>query len=128
MSETHSLNNVRRTHEQMLEEVRGICAQINGLPVDQRSKFEGGSSICFGCSLEGHVPEDKVVRIAETFMETGCDEVGLSDTTGFACPLQVRRLIQEVWNAVGKVNLTGIHFHYTRGQGLANALAAVEVG
>lgn len=128
VSETHSLKNVRRTHEQMLEEVRQIRALINTLPVEQRPKFEGGLSTCFGCTLEGNVPEDKVVRIAEALMEAGCDEVGLSDTTGFGSPLQVRRLTQKVWNAVGKENLTGIHLHNTRGQGLANALAAVEVG
>ncbi len=128
VSETHSLKNVRRTHEQMLEEVRQIRALINTLPVEQRPKFEGGLSTCFGCTLEGNVPEDKVVRIAEALMEAGCDEVGLSDTTGFGSPLQVRRLTQKVWDAVGKENLTGIHLHNTRGQGLANALAAVEVG
>lgn len=128
VSETHSLKNVRRTHDQMLEEVRQIRALINTLPVEQRPKFEGGLSTCFGCTLEGNVPEDKVVRIAEALMEAGCDEVGLSDTTGFGSPLQVRRLTQKVWNAVGKENLTGIHLHNTRGQGLANALAAVEVG
>ncbi|GAB3096536.1 hydroxymethylglutaryl-CoA lyase [Aestuariicella hydrocarbonica] len=128
VSETHSLKNVRRTHEQMLQEVREIRALIDTLPVAERPKFEGGLSTCFGCTLEGNVPEDKVVRIAEALMEAGCDEVGLSDTTGFGSPLQVRRLTQKVWDAVGKQNLTGIHLHNTRGQGLANALAAVEVG
>ena len=61
-------------------------------------------------------------------MEAGCDEVGLSDTTGYANPAQVQRLVKKVWAAVGKEHLTGIHLHNTRGQGLANALAAVEVG
>lgn len=128
VSETHSLKNVRRTHEQMLQEVRDIRALIDTLPAAKRPKFEGGLSTCFGCTLEGNVPEDKVVRIAEALMEAGCNEVGLSDTTGFGSPLQVRRLTQKVWDAVGKQNLTGIHLHNTRGQGLANALAAVEVG
>ena len=61
-------------------------------------------------------------------MEAGCDEVGLSDTTGSGNPAQVKRLIKKVWAAVGKENLSGIHLHNTRGQGLANALAAIEVG
>ncbi len=128
VSETHSLKNVKRTHVQMLEEVRRIRELINTLPAGQRPKFEGGLSTCFGCTLEGNVPEDKVVSIAEALMEAGCDEVGLSDTTGFGSPAQVRRLTQKVWSAVGRENLTGIHLHNTRGQGLANALAAVEVG
>jgi hydroxymethylglutaryl-CoA lyase len=128
VSETHSLKNVRRTHVQMLEEVRLIRALIDAYPAAQRPKFEGGLSTCFGCTLEGNVAEDKVVQIAEALMQAGCDEVGLSDTTGFGSPVQVKRLTQKVWAAVGRENLTGIHLHNTRGQGLANVLAAVEVG
>jgi hydroxymethylglutaryl-CoA lyase len=128
VSETHSLKNVRRTHLQMLEEVRLIRALIDSYPAAQRPKFEGGLSTCFGCTLEGNVAEEKVVQIAEALMQAGCDEVGLSDTTGFGSPLQVKRLTQKVWAAVGRENLTGIHLHNTRGQSLANALAAVEVG
>ncbi len=128
VSETHSLKNVNRTHEQMFAEVRKIRALINTLPVHQRPKFEGGLSTCFGCTLEGKVPEERVVRVAEMLMECGCDEVGLSDTTGFGSPVQVKRITQKVWAAVGKEHLTGIHLHNTRGQGLANVLAAVEVG
>jgi hydroxymethylglutaryl-CoA lyase len=128
VSETHSLKNVRRTHEQMYEEVRAIRALIDALPQDRRPKLEGGLSTCFGCTLEGNVAEDKVVQVAEALMASGCDEVGLSDTTGFGSPKQVRSLTQKVWAAVGREHLTGIHLHNTRGQGLANALAAVEVG
>lgn len=128
VSETHSLKNVRRTHVQMLQEVRNIRALIDTLPGDQRPKFEGGLSTCFGCTLEGVVPEERVVEMAVALMEAGCDEVGLSDTTGFGGPVQVKRLTQKVWSAVGKERLTGIHLHNTRGQGLANVLAAVEVG
>lgn len=128
VSETHSLRNVKRTHEQMLEEVRRIATLIRTLPEHTRPKFEGGLSTAFGCTIEGWVSEDKVVSLAEALMEAGCDEVGLSDTTGYANPSQVQRLIKKVWSAVGKENLTGIHLHNTRGQGLANALAAVETG
>ena len=128
VSETHSLRNVKRTHAQMVEEVRSIAQLIRTLPKERRPRFEGGLSTAFGCTLEGIVPEDRVVRIAEALMEAGCDEVGLSDTTGYANPVQVKRLTQKLWNAVGREHLTGIHLHNTRGQGLANALAAVEVG
>ena len=61
-------------------------------------------------------------------MECGCDEVGLSDTTGYANPAQTKRLIRAVRAAVGDSNLTGVHLHNTRGLGLANALAAIEEG
>lgn len=127
-SETHSLRNVKRDHQQMLEEVRNIAALVKTLPKESRPKFEGGLATAFGCSLEGHVSEDKVVSLAVDLMEAGCDEVGLSDTTGSGNPAQVKRLIKRVWEAIGKENLTGVHLHNTRGQGLANALAAIDTG
>lgn len=128
VSETHSLRNVRRSHAQMLDEVRQISALIRSLPAEQRPHFEGGLSTAFGCTLEGVVPEQRVVELAVALMEAGCDEVGLSDTTGYGNPAQVRSLTKAVWAAVGRDKLTGIHLHNTRGQGLANALAALDVG
>jgi hydroxymethylglutaryl-CoA lyase len=127
-SETHSLKNVRRTHAQMLDEVRGIVALLRSLPAERRPKFEGGLSTAFGCTLEGVVPADKVVRLAEALMEAGCDEVGLSDTTGYANPAQVKDLVRRVRAAVGEHALSGLHMHNTRGLGLANVLAGLEVG
>lgn len=128
VSETHSLKNLRKTHEQVFEEVRGIVELIRGLPPEQRPHFEGGLSTAFGCTLEGPVPEDKVVALAARLMALGCDEVGLSDTTGYANPAQLQRLIRLVRAEVGEQALTGVHLHNTRGLGLANALAALEVG
>ncbi len=128
VSETHSLRNVRRNHTQMLAEVRRIAERLRDLPAAQRPKLEGGLSTAFGCTLEGPIAESQVVAMAEALMQAGCDEVGLSDTTGYANPVQVRRLTEKIWRALGRDSLTGIHLHNTRGQGLANALAAVEVG
>jgi hydroxymethylglutaryl-CoA lyase len=127
-SETHSLRNVRRTHAQMLEEVRGIVELLRGLPAGARPKFEGGLSTAFGCTLEGVVPADTVVRLAEALMEAGCDEVGLADTTGYANPAQVKELVRRVRAAVGAHALEGLHLHNTRGLGLANVVAGLEVG
>ena len=128
VSETHSLKNLRRTHAQVLDEVRGVADLLRGLPQAQRPHLEGSLSTCFGCTLEGAVSEDLVVRMAEALIDAGCDEVGLSDTTGYGNPVQVRRMIGRVHEAVGRDRLTGIHLHNTRGQGLANVLAAVEAG
>jgi len=128
VSETHSLKNVRRTHAQMLDEVRAIVVLLRSLPVGQRPKFEGGLSTAFGCTLEGLVPADRVVRLAEALMEAGCDEVGLSDTTGYANPAQVRELVTRVRAAVGSHALCGLHLHNTRGLGLANVLAGLQAG
>lgn len=127
-SETHSLKNIRRTHAQVMEEVRQIAALIRELPADRRPHFEGGLSTAFGCTLEGVVPEAKVVQLAEQLMEAGCDEVGLSDTTGYANPAQIKRLVKAVRAAVGDDKLTGLHLHNTRGLGLANVLAGLDVG
>ena len=128
VSETHSLKNVRRTHAQMLEEARAIAAMIAALPAERRPRFEGGLSTAFGCTLEGHVPPARVIALAETLMQTGCDEVGLADTSGYANPAQVRDLVRQVHAAVGRHALSGLHLHNTRGLGLANVIAGLEVG
>ncbi len=128
VSETHSQANLRKTHEQVFEEVHRIVELLNTLPTDECPVFEGGLSTAFGCALEGPVSETKVVELAGRLMALGCDEVGLSDTTGYANPNQLKRLIRLVKAEVGEQNLTGVHLHNTRGLGLANALAALDEG
>jgi hydroxymethylglutaryl-CoA lyase len=128
ISETHSLKNLRRTHAQALEEARAIGAYLAVLPADRRPHYEGGLSTAFGCTLEGPVPDSTLLGIAEALMAAGCDEVGLSDTTGYANPAEVKRLVRLVRGVVGEAALTGLHLHNTRGLGLANALAGLEVG
>ena len=128
VSETHSQANLKKTHAQVLEEVAKIVELIKSLPPEDRPHFEGGLSTAFGCTLEGHVPQAKVIEMAEKLIELGCDEVGLADTTGYANPVQVKQLVQGIWNAVGRDKLTGIHLHNTRGQGLANVMAALDIG
>jgi hydroxymethylglutaryl-CoA lyase len=112
----------------MIGEAAAIAELIASLPADERPWFEGGISTAFGCTLEGAVAETTVARLAEQLMAAGCDEVGLSDTTGYANPAQVRRLIRLVRGVVGHDRLTGLHLHNTRGLGLANALAGLEEG
>jgi hydroxymethylglutaryl-CoA lyase len=120
-SRQHSESNVRMTPEQMVEEVRK-CAQVSHPGVE----IEGAVSTAFGCTMQGVVPEDDVVRIAAALAEF-CDGVALADTVGYANPAQVRRLFRRVRDAIGD-KLEGAHFHNTRGLGLANALAAYEEG
>jgi hydroxymethylglutaryl-CoA lyase len=127
-SESHSLANLRRTHAQVIEDARIIAGLIRELPEGRRPHFEGSLSTAFGCTIEGEVPQAKVVQLAEALTAAGCDEVGLADTTGYADPGSVRHMIQAIWSAVGREALTGIHLHNTRGLGLANALAAFETG
>ncbi len=128
VSETHSLKNVRKTHDEMMTEIQRINQLIKQQADDQRPHFEVSLSTAFGCTLEGRIDENKVARFAEKLMQSGCDEVGLSDTSGYANPAQVKRLIKMIKNAVGDESLTGIHLHNTRGLGLANVIAALECG
>lgn len=127
-SETHSLKNLRRNHHQVLAEVAEVAAMVRALPPGERPHFEGSVSTAFGCTIEGIVPLAKVVELAEALMAAGCDEVGLSDTTGYANPAQVRTWVRAVHAAIGADKLTGLHLHNTRGLGLANVIAGLDVG
>ncbi len=124
MSETHSIKNVRKDHSAMIEEIRA-AAEIAS---DAGVHFAVGLSTAFGCTMEGAVSEDQVVRLAEKAADAGAQEFSLSDTTGYADPAQVRRLTRKVKAAVGDDMLTTLHLHNTRGLGLANVVAGLEEG
>lgn len=128
MSETHSLKNVRRTHAEMIDEIAAIAALVASEPAETRPHFEVGLATAFGCTIEGDVPQATVVRLAELAIRAGAVEVGLSDTTGYADPAQVRRLVRAVKAAVGSERMNTLHLHNTRGLGLANAVAGLEEG
>lgn len=128
MSETHSIKNVRKDHPAMLAEIRAIAELVTKQPEGQRPHFEVGLSTAFGCTIEGPVDEDQIVRLAEGAMEAGVAECGLSDTTGYANPAQVTRLVRKVKAAIGADNLNTLHLHNTRGLGLANVMAGLEEG
>lgn len=123
MSETHSVKNVRKDHAAMLDEVRAVVGIADAAGVH----FAVGLSTAFGCTMEGPVSEAQVVRLAAACAEAGVTEFSLSDTTGYANPTQVRRLVKAVRSAVGE-RLTTLHLHNTRGLGLANVLAGLDEG
>jgi hydroxymethylglutaryl-CoA lyase len=122
-SETHNRKNVNRSIEESLAGLERTFgrAREHGL------RCEGVISVSFGCPYEGEVPPDRVLGIAERLAEAGCAEVGFGDTTGMANPGQVREFFELARERLPGVELTA-HFHNTRGQGLANALAALEAG
>jgi hydroxymethylglutaryl-CoA lyase len=124
MSETHSLKNVRKSHSEMVAEIGSIATMATAAGVH----FAVGLSTAFGCTIEGPVAEDQVVRLAVASAEAGAMEFSLSDTTGYANPAQVKRLVRAVRAAVGAERMTTLHLHNTRGLGLANALAGLEEG
>jgi len=121
-SRKHSESNVRMTPEQMVEEVRK-CVRLRGTAGPE---IEAGVSTAFGCTMQGEVPEDDVVRIAAALAEF-CDCVALADTVGYANPVQIKRIFSRVRKEIGN-KLEAAHLHNTRGLGLANALAAFEEG
>lgn len=124
-SEAHSLANVRRTREQMVQELKEIVALRNDIA--PHVKIEAGISTAFGCTIQGEVTDDDVIWLAEAAIEAGADESGLSDTTGMANPAQVQRLFRRLKSAVGE-RAGAAHMHNTRGLGLANCLAAYYEG
>ena len=128
MSETHSINNVRKDHPAMLAEIKAIAELVAAQPEGQRPHFEVGLSTAFGCTIEGPVSEDQVARLAEAAMDAGVAEVGLSDTTGYANPAQVTRMVRQIKGAIGSDKLNTLHLHNTRGLGLANVMAGLEEG
>jgi hydroxymethylglutaryl-CoA lyase len=122
-SETHNRKNVNRSVEESLAGIERVVARAR----DAGLRCEGVISTSFGCPYEGHVPPERVFGIAERLAAAGCEEVAFGDTTGMANPMQVRDFFTAAFDGLEGVELTA-HFHNTRGQGLANALAALDVG
>ena len=122
----HSLANVRKTTDAMVMEVRSIHALRRELAPHVR--LEAGISVAFGCTLQGRVPQDDVIALMEALLEAGADESGLADTTGMANPAQVRRLYARAFAEFGAQRVGAAHMHNTRGQAVANCLAAFEAG
>jgi hydroxymethylglutaryl-CoA lyase len=122
-SETHNSHNVGRSVADSLEGLRRTFARARS----EGLRCEGVISTSFGCPYEGHVPVSRVLDVAGALVEAGAVEVGFGDTTGMANPVQVRSFFAEAFERLPGIELTA-HFHNTRGQGLANVLAALEAG
>jgi hydroxymethylglutaryl-CoA lyase len=128
VSKSHNMANVRKTHDQSIDELKVIVRLRESFAQDRRPYIEVGLSTSFGCSIEGDVPESDVIRLAERCIAAGADSVALADTVGVGNPAQVKRLFKAASHAVGRDKVARAHFHNTRGQGLANVVAALEVG
>jgi hydroxymethylglutaryl-CoA lyase len=122
-SETHNQKNVGRSIEASLSGLERTFARARA----EGLRCEGVISVSFGCPYEGHVPPERVFGIASRLVEAGAAEIGFGDTTGMANPVQVREFFVRAGDELPGVELTA-HFHNTRGQGLANVLAALESG
>ena len=119
-SETHNRKNVNRSIEESLAGLERVIELARG----EGLRCEGVISVAFGCPYEGEVPRERVLEIARRLVDAGCEEIAFGDTTGMANPVQVESFFDEL--DLG-VELTA-HFHNTRGQGLANVVAALRAG
>jgi len=122
-TETHNRKNVNRSVEGSLSELERVVGRARAEGI----RCEGIVSVAFGCPYEGEVPPERVFEIAERLAAAGCAEVGFGDTTGMANPRQVDEFFAAAFQRLEGVQLTA-HFHNTRGQGLANAAAALGAG
>jgi hydroxymethylglutaryl-CoA lyase len=123
-SESHNRNNVNRSVEESLSGLETVLGRAR----EAGLRCEGVISVSFGCPYEGDVPQERVFAIARRLRDAGAQEVGFGDTTGMANPRQVRGFFAAARDELGAdVELTA-HFHNTRGQGLANVLAALDAG
>ena len=124
-SHAHSLANLRKTPDEVVAEIGRIRALRDS--AGSRCILEVGISTAFGCTIQGRVDEEEVLRLVMAVLEAGADRVGLADTVGYADPVQVMRLFERCFALVGERLCCG-HFHDTRGLGLANVFAAWQVG
>jgi hydroxymethylglutaryl-CoA lyase len=122
-TESHNKRNKNRTIAESLEDLGRTIARAE----QEGLRCEGVISVVFGCPYEGEVPPARVLEIAERLVDAGCEEISFGDTTGMANPRQVREFFAAATERFPGVELTA-HFHNTRGQGLANVLAALEQG
>ena len=123
-SESHNRANVNRSVEESLQGLERVISRA----CEQNLRAEGVISVSFGCPYEGHVAPENVFAIARAMIAAGAAEIAFGDTTGMANPRQVREFFALAREALGgELELTA-HFHNTRGQGLANVLAALEAG
>ncbi len=123
-SETHNRHNVNRT---VAESLTGL-ERVIGRAREEGLRAEGVISTAFGCPYEGEVPAERVLAIARRLVEAGAQEIAFGDTTGMANPRQVSAFFAQAREALGPAVELTAHFHNTRGQGLANVLAALQAG
>ena len=124
-SHAHSLANLRKAPDEVVAEIGRVASLRDA--AGSRCRLEVGISTAFGCTIQGRVEEDEVVRLLRAVLDAGADRVGLADTVGYADPLQVARLFARCFEVAGDKLACG-HFHDTRGLGLANVYAAWQAG
>jgi hydroxymethylglutaryl-CoA lyase len=123
-SDTFNYRNARRTTQQSLDEITEMISELAAA----RKPMVGYVATAFGCPFEGMVPLDTILRVADRFLDAGCTEIVLADTVGMANPRQVIEYVQALFERFGRETKLGLHFHNTRGLGLANVFAGYTAG
>ncbi|WP_042454048.1 hydroxymethylglutaryl-CoA lyase [Neobacillus dielmonensis] len=123
-SDSFNQRNAKRTVHQAVEELSKVIKE----GAEANKGVAGVLGTAFGCPFEGEVPLSRVLSVAEKFIESGCTEITLADTTGMANPAQVHQVVSAFYEQFGKDFSLGLHFHNTRGLGLANTLAGYQAG
>jgi hydroxymethylglutaryl-CoA lyase len=127
VSEGHNQNNVRRSTQDSIDDLTRVIELRDSLEPGRRIKVIAGLATVFGCTIEGNVDEKRVLEIAGKVLALKPDALMLADTVGYGNPAAIRRVFREVLDMAGSIPVAA-HFHNTRGLGLANVLAALEVG
>jgi hydroxymethylglutaryl-CoA lyase len=127
ISEGHNQNNVRRSTAESIADLKRVIEMRDSRETGRRVKIMAGLATCFGCTIEGPVDEKRVLAITAQVLALKPDALMLADTVGYGNPAAIRRIFREVLDMAGTVPVWA-HFHNTRGLGLANVLAALEVG
>jgi hydroxymethylglutaryl-CoA lyase len=125
VSDTHSRANVNKGTDEQVEMVRQIVDWVRAQPRPMR--IDAAAATAFGCSMEGDVAQERVVKVSKALAETGVDVIALADTVGYAHPAQIRSVVRAVQDAIG-ARLQKLHLHDTMGLGMANALAGLDEG
>ncbi|PLR83875.1 MULTISPECIES: hydroxymethylglutaryl-CoA lyase [Bacillus] len=123
-SDQFNMRNAKRTVDQAVEELAKVIREGS----EAGKGVAGVLGTAFGCPFEGEVPLSRVLKVAEKFLESGCTKITLADTTGMANPIQVQNIVEAFREAFGTDLSLGLHFHNTRGLGLANTLAGYQAG
>lgn len=123
VSETHNKKNVRRTVDQSFADFNTIADVLSGTGI----QINGTLATTFGCPFEGGIDENRVMTLIDQYLDLGAGGITLADTTGMATPKQVHQLCEHVLNRWPDLPVT-LHFHNTRGMGLANVMEGIRVG
>lgn len=123
-SDEFNLKNARKTVEQSVDELVKVIAEST----QAKKKVSGVLGTAFGCPFSGEVPVSRLLEVAEAFVKVGALEITLADTTGLANPLQVQEVVKKFQEYFKDDIQLGLHFHNTRGLGIANVLAGYQAG